>query len=200
MPKKRETNARETFQRNAARFRAGISMLLLGGFFGAVFAALAVPRQDDGIPALVSRVAREHDLDPALVKAVITVESGGRVDAVSRAGARGLMQVMPGTASRVCEELGLPSPSRSDLFDPEINIRIGSYYLAKMLAKFGDVCLALGAYNAGPANVRRWIARNPGRTGSEVIRIAAYVETRRYVARVLRTWKGRKIRPSPADE
>jgi soluble lytic murein transglycosylase len=175
-------------------------MILLGGFFGVVFASLAFPRENEQVSAIVSRIAQEHEVDAALVEAVIACESGGRVDAVSRAGARGLMQVMPGTASRVCEELGLPSPSRSDLFDPEINIRIGTYYLAKMLARFSDECLALGAYNAGPANVRRWIAENPGRSGAEVIRFAAYAETRAYVFRVLRRWKGRKIRPPPADE
>ncbi|MHC4780209.1 MAG: lytic transglycosylase domain-containing protein [Planctomycetota bacterium] len=180
-------------------FRTTFSLLLLGAFFTAVFAALAGPDGGSGFEETVARCAREHGLDPDLVEAVILCESSGRASAVSRAGAMGLMQVMPGTAAAVCQELGLPSPSRSDLLDPEINIRIGTYYLSKMIRIFDDIHLALAAYNAGPTNVRRWMDSLPAAPGAEVVRRKGFRETRAYVVRVLDAWKSRKIPLSPAD-
>lgn len=146
---------------------------------------------EDGRSDLVRAFSAEYGVDAALVNAVIECESGGRVQAVSRAGAVGLMQVMPATARAVCAEIGLPAPSRLDLFDPEINIRVGTYYLAKMLRRFGDVHLALAAYNAGPGNVTRWMGEHPRLDGPGVVRRAAFGETRAYVDRVLKAWKGR---------
>jgi len=97
---------------------------------------------------IITRAALERNLDPILVKTVIWVESCFDSKAVSRVGAQGLMQLMPGTA----EELGV-----SDSFDPEQNIRGGTTYLARMLARFnGDMDLALAAYNAGPGAVQRY--------------------------------------------
>jgi len=149
-------------------------------------------RAAGGWNGLVEAFSGEYEVDPGLVHAVIECESGGRVGAVSRAGAHGLMQLMPGTAQAIAGELGLPSPTRRDLFDPEINIRFGTYYLSRMLARFEDVSLALAAYNAGPANVDRWIAENPGAGSAEVVSASAYGETRHYVRRVLEVWKSRK--------
>lgn len=112
----------------------------------------------------VAMTALRHNLDPALVMAVIEVESNFIADAVSPAGAVGLMQVMPATA----EELGLP-----DVADPAVNLEAGCRYLAALLTVFGgDVELALAGYNAGPGAVRRW--------GS----IPPYRETRDFVVRV----------------
>lgn len=93
------------------------------------------------ISALVSRLAPEFQLDPALVTAVIAVESGYRADAVSPKNAQGLMQLIPGTAAR----FGV-----KDAFDPVQNVRGGMKYLRFLLRLFdGDVTLALAAYNAG---------------------------------------------------
>ena len=96
---------------------------------------------------IITRVAAAHALDPILIKTVIWVESCFDPKAVSRVGAQGLMQLMPGTAA----ELGV-----TDSFDPEQNIRGGTTYLAQMLKRFnGDLNLALAAYNAGPGAVQR---------------------------------------------
>ena len=115
---------------------------------------------------MVTAAALKNNLDPALVMAVIQVESGFRPDAVSSAGAVGLMQVMPSTA----EELGLP-----DVADPAVNLEAGCRYLASLLEMFGgDVELALAAYNAGPGAVRRWGTIPPYReTQNYVIKVAA---------------------------
>ena len=83
-------------------------------------------------------------LDPNLIRAVIRVESSFRTDAVSSAGAQGLMQLMPGTA----REVGVDDP-----FDPHQNVRGGATYLKRQLQRFGDIRLALAAYNTGPGRI-----------------------------------------------
>jgi soluble lytic murein transglycosylase-like protein len=104
-------------------------------------------RDRDKILAHVKHHAGRHGIDPLLVRAVIEVESGFQPEAVSRAGAQGLMQIMPATG----KELGLEAP-----FDPESNIEAGIRYLRQMLNQFETVPLALAAYNAGPNAVRRY--------------------------------------------
>jgi hypothetical protein len=95
-----------------------------------------------------------------LIYGVIWVESRFNPEAVSKVGARGLMQLMPRTASYLAECIGWEG--RFDSFDPEFNIAAGSYYVARLIKQFdGDVDLALAAYNAGPTNIRRWM-RNTG--------------------------------------
>lgn len=89
-----------------------------------------------------------------LVECVIWAESSGKPDAVSPKGAQGLMQVMPPTAKEVMQELGL-DPETWDPFDPEMNRVVGTAYLRKMFGLFGNVQLALAAYNAGPGRVSR---------------------------------------------
>jgi Rod binding domain-containing protein len=115
----------------------------------------------------IHRAAKRHGLDPALILAVIRNESNGRPEAVSHAGAKGLMQLMDTTAA----DLGV-----QDAFDPGQNIEAGSRYLRQMLDRYqGDPELALAAYNAGPAAV------------DEHNGVPPYRETREYVARVLDT-------------
>jgi soluble lytic murein transglycosylase len=138
---------------------------------------------------LAAAWAGEYGVEPGLVMAVIRCESGGRVDAVSPAGARGLMQIMPGTAAHVAAGLGLPAPDARDLLDPEINVRLGTRYLAELRKTFNDDHLALAAYNAGPANARKWAERCPGLDGATVVRREAFPQTRAYVDRVMREWK-----------
>ena len=101
-----------------------------------------------GYQSLILKAARKHELDPALIRAVIMVESSCNPKAVSRRGAKGLMQLMPGTAA----ELGV-----EDSFDPAQNINGGTRYLRKLMDRFdNDVQLALAAYNAGSRYVRKY--------------------------------------------
>ena len=119
----------------------------------------------DQYDALIVRSAMQHGVNPWLVKAVVLAESGMNPDAVSRAGAQGLMQLMPPTA----KELGV-----LDAFDPAECIDGGTRYLAKMLDTFaGDTRLALAGYNAGPNRVKR------------VGRVPDIEETQTYVKRVM---------------
>lgn len=113
----------------------------------------------------IERAATAHEVPPWLIKAVIAAESAGDPTAISRAGAKGLMQLMEGTA----RDLGV-----EDAFDPEQNIWGGTRYLRMMLDRFGSIPLALAAYNAGPGAVERYGGIPP------------YNETQNYVRRVQR--------------
>jgi soluble lytic murein transglycosylase len=119
--------------------------------------------------------AREHGLDPALVAAVIYQESKFNASAKSSSGAIGLMQVTPSTAKGIALRTGGHAFRTSDLYDPDINIRYGVWYLDNLFKKYGDEQLVLAAYNAGQGNVDLWRANN------ERIQFA---ETRAYVERV----------------
>jgi hypothetical protein len=102
----------------------------------------------------VTKAATRYAIDADLIRGLIWVESRFEPRAKSPAGARGLMQLMPQTASGLAEQLGM---SRPNPYDPEFNVTAGSYYLQGLLARYhGDVELALAAYNAGPGNVDRW--------------------------------------------
>lgn len=116
----------------------------------------------------VAQIACEFDLPRRLLDALIAQESGFNAYAVSRAGAAGMMQIMPGTA----RALGLSNP-----FDPAANLRAGAWYLRQQLDRFGRFDLALAAYNAGPE-------RRSLREG----RVPAIPETRHYVSIILKNW------------
>lgn len=117
-----------------------------------------------GIDGLIQKYAAQHGLEPALVKAVIKTESDGNPRCVSRAGAMGLMQLMPANV----KEAGI-----SDPFDPEQNISAGTKQLADLLGQYhGDLDLALAGYNAGPGNVHKYGGVPP------------FTETRQYIQRV----------------
>ncbi len=120
--------------------------------------------------------ARNYDLDAALLAAVIYRESKFDPDARSQSGAVGLMQLLPATAKGIAERTGGKKFVVADLRDPEINVRYGAFYLRRLLGKYGDVELALAAYNAGQRNVDEWLA-----AGERI----AFPETREYVDEVL---------------
>ena len=121
---------------------------------------------------MLAHAGAAHHIDEDLLASVVRAESGGQVRAVSRTGARGLMQLMPGTAS----EMGV-----EDSFRPEQNIAGGTAYLDALLTRYHDnVALALAAYNAGPGAVDKYHGVPP------------YRETRAYVARVIREFNRRK--------
>jgi len=125
------------------------------------------------VHTMLARAGTQHHIDEDLLASVVKAESGGHVMAVSRTGAQGLMQLMPGTAN----ELGV-----ADAFRPEQNIAGGTAYLDQLLVRYHDnAALALAAYNAGPGAVDKYHGIPP------------YRETRAYVARVIREFNRRKV-------
>ena len=121
--------------------------------------------------------AEHYDLDPALVAGVIYAESEFDTKARSNAGAIGLMQLLPATAQGIAKRTGGTSFVVDDLYDPELNVRYGAWYLRNLLDRYGETRAALAAYHAGQGNVDRWRAQGTG---------IAFPETRAYVDRVLR--------------
>ncbi len=125
--------------------------------------------------AIVKGHARNYHLKPALLAAVIYQESKFRPDARSSSGAIGLMQLLPDTAKGIAVHTGGSRFRVEDLYDPEINVRYGSWYLRHLLDKYKDERTALAAYNAGQRNVDDWLREGKG---------IAFAETRHYVDRV----------------
>jgi soluble lytic murein transglycosylase len=119
--------------------------------------------------------ARHYQLDPALLAAVIYQESKFKADARSTSGAIGLMQLLPATAQGIAVHTGGSRFTTADLYNPEINVRYGAWYLRHLLQKYGDERTALAAYNAGQDNVDHWRADGGG---------IRFRETRAYVKRV----------------
>ena len=135
---------------------------------------------------IVRSHARNYRLDPALLAAVIDVESHFQPHIRSKAGAVGLMQLLPETAKGIATRTGGDRFEVSDLDTPEINVRYGAWYLRHLIDRYasrGDALdLALAAYNAGSANVDAWVAATPA--GDAVVIPDAFAETRAYVHRV----------------
>jgi soluble lytic murein transglycosylase-like protein len=146
---------------------------------------------------LIRIYAARNDLDPALLAALVRLESNFNANAVSPAGARGLMQILPSTwrylyPDSTCDG-EYPPPSRGSdcIFEPSASLRIGAMYFRRMLTEFeGDVVLAVAAYNAGPSAVRRL-------GDSQTTGIPPFRETRQYVGDVLHWWAS--LRGEPDD-
>ena len=131
--------------------------------------------------------AQHNDLPMPLLFAVARQESAFRADALSPAGARGLMQLMPATATEVARRHGIHYRGAHQLLEPALNIELGSRYYRDMLRRFQDNrILATAAYNAGPGRVRQWLGRSGGRLPFDAwIEAIPFLETRNYVQNVL---------------
>jgi tetratricopeptide (TPR) repeat protein len=146
---------------------------------------------------LISKNTDEFKLDPLLVMSLIKQESSFDKGAGSSAGAMGLMQLMPSTALDTDPKVIL-----AELLEPNENIRVGVKYLNKLVTRYkGNIVYALGAYNAGPSAMDRWIkAAIPKRGMTEFIESISYRETREYVAAIVRNyfWYSRRIKGADA--
>lgn len=163
------------------------------GWYAEAISMLAQADSWDDVPlryprpfqAIIAQASKLTDVPADWILAIIRQESLYRKDAVSRADARGLMQMQPGTASAVARRWHLPAPSRDNLFDPSVAITLGAAYVHELLDRYGhqlDLCLA--AYNAGPVSVARWLPAQPVDADAWIENIP-YGETRAYVQHVL---------------
>ena len=193
----------------SAAARAGDYRLALR-FFGAI----KDEKSDDvrpglkkwGHPPAYSRPVwaawRRHGLSPALLLALIRTESAYQADIISNSNARGLMQLLPATAARVARALDEEAPGPLDLFEPDFNIRFGSWYLAALIDGFGHEALALAGYNGGPYNIKSLIMAKPDMPLDVFIESLTSEETVNYVKRVIQSryiyemaYLGRAVRP-----
>jgi len=167
-----------------SKFRANfpsVERVLLPNFLSGIF----FPRAYE---ELVVAYCRRQQLDPDLALALIREESFFREDVRSAANAHGLMQLLHGTARQLASGSGLNVKAR-DLYDPELNIRLGLQYLKMLLQRYdGRLFLALAAYNAGPHRVDRWLSDFPLADEEEFIEMIPFSETRNYVKNILRNY------------
>lgn len=133
--------------------------------------------------------ARKYGVDPTLLWAFMTVESSYNPLAISRANARGLMQVMPQTGGLIADRMALRGFGHAHLFEPEVVLEMAAWYVDALLEKFnGQSPLAIAAYNAGPHRVAAWLRRKGGLPMDEFIEEIPYDEAREYTKKVIRHW------------
>ncbi|MBI5309755.1 MAG: lytic transglycosylase domain-containing protein [Actinobacteria bacterium] len=179
---------RTTVKRRTAAFLIGLACVaaigyLASGLFEKGYRELALPLRHDDI---IRQQARDKDLDPTLIAAVIYQESRFR-PRESEAGAQGLMQILPSTAKYIAHKSGGTEFETGDLATPQINIAYGSWYLKYLLQTYDDDELtALAAYNAGEGRVNEWLAES-GKDGGKIRDPdeIPFAETREYVKSVL---------------
>ncbi|AFV12005.1 lytic transglycosylase [Thermacetogenium phaeum DSM 12270] len=138
----------------------------------------------------IVRAAVNTGIDPCLLVAVVKVESGFNPRARSDAGALGLMQLMPGTAGWVARQTGWQDFHTELLYQPEINLMIGSWYLKHLLQDFdGNLIAGLAAYNAGRGNVEAWVRSGLWKGTKDDLDKIPFPETRAYVRAVLQNYE-----------
>lgn len=174
------------------RKRINYLVILLAALMGIVFTliliyAFFIPQK---YSFAVASYAKKFDLEEELIYAVIRTESNFRAEAVSDAGAVGLMQIMPSTAQFLSE---MNERQEVDLYDPEENIATGCSYLRYLIDRFEVIDTALAAYNAGEGKVRRWLADGENSTDGKTLQNIPYAETRIYLKKVKKFYKCYKI-------
>ena len=136
----------------------------------------------------VEKYATEYNLDENLIYAVIKAESNFDANAVSRKNAKGLMQLMYDTALDVAKLIGTEIDEEK-MLEPETNIKIGTKYLSILITKYGNIEVALAAYNAGSGNVDNWINEGIIKSDGSNIENIPFKETNNYVRIILRDYK-----------
>jgi len=165
-----------------------VAIILITGFY---FARQFVIRKIYPLTyeADIMSQAKVYDLDPYFVCAVIWAESGFDENAESSRGARGLMQIMPDTGQWVAEKNDIESFHIDDLYEPDVNIMLGCWYLKYLENRFdGDITLILAAYNGGPNRVAEWLKQSDYSDG-ETLHTIPLTETKEYVEKVLMAYE-----------
>jgi soluble lytic murein transglycosylase len=171
-------------------------MIIAGDFDSAQRLMNRVPerkRPDDILFPLaywpsVKEAANKHSIDPYLMLSLMREESLFDKEAFSPAGAMGLMQLMPSTAKRMSRPAGVVLKDSKELFSPETNITIGTFYFSKLINDFGSVTPSIAAYNAGENTVRKWLDKGGYSSYDEFVEDIPYRETRNYVKRIMRSY------------
>ena len=134
--------------------------------------------------------SQEFGLDPYFVAAVIWTESKFQANAESSQGAIGLMQIMPDTGNWIAEKLDMGEQDEDTLVDPDVNIRLGCWYLSYLMDKFdGDLTKVMAGYNAGPNRVEQWLQDPEYSSDGTSLETIPYEETENYVKRIQTSYK-----------
>ena len=137
----------------------------------------------------VTKYAETYNMDPLWIYAIIKVESNFNKDAKSNSGAKGLMQLMDTTANEMAKKEGIDNFSSDMLFDPEMNIRLGTRYFNELLGKYnGNYYLAIAAYNGGTGNVDLWLQKGVIASDGSNIENIPYKETNMYVRKTINSY------------
>ncbi|SHJ81752.1 lytic transglycosylase domain-containing protein [Paramaledivibacter caminithermalis] len=138
---------------------------------------------------LIKKYSQEYDLDPLFVASIIRAESKFDANAVSPKGAKGLMQIASITGKWASEELNILQYNEHMLFNPNINIKIGCWYLNKLNKEFNNNTEnVLASYNAGSGNVTKWLKNNKYSIDGTKLNEIPFAETREYIKRVNRNY------------
>ncbi len=139
-----------------------------------------------GYKDIVREYSNQYNLDPLFTLAVIRQESNFMPDAISYAGARGLMQIMPSTGEGIAGQIDILDFDVSMLLDPETNIKMGTFYLRQQLDNFSqNKFYCLGAYNGGPGRMSGWVSNRGSQDIDEFIESISYEQSREYIKRVM---------------
>lgn len=143
-----------------------------------------------GYKGLIVKYSNEYDLDPYLIASIINIESKYDKDAISNKEAKGLMQIGPQTGKWGSEVLEIKGYNEELLYDPETNIKIGTWYIRTLFKEFnGDLDLVLAAYNAGSGNVKKWLNDEKYCVDGENLYIIPFKETDDYLVKVKANYK-----------
>ena len=162
---------------------AAIGLGFFADFLITCFEKQAYPRE---YAEYVETYAEQYGVPETLIFAVIRTESGFDSGAVSHAGAVGLMQIMPDTFAWLTNEMLFDHLDEGLLYDPETNIKYGTYYLSRLYDRYGDWELALAAYNGGQGNVDEWLEDSAYADGEGGLKEIPFRETRQYVKKALK--------------
>lgn len=155
-------------------------VLILGVLIGSLFVMYRRPYHE-----VVRTYSDQYGVDELLIYAVMKTESGHDPMAISKSGAKGLMQIMNRTGNWGAEVCKILDYSSDRLFEPDINIQIGTWYLAKLMKQYnGNLQLVLAAYNAGTGNVAKWRSNTLYSSDGYTLHTIPFKETQKYIQRV----------------
>lgn len=138
----------------------------------------------------VYKYAKEYDVDPLMIFAIIKAESNFNPNVVSASGAVGLMQLMDSTAEELCNKMDIFYVKKVSLYNPELNIQLGTKYFSNLMNEYNNnYLLALTAYNAGIGNVKKWIEAGTIKADGSDIENIPYKETNNYVRKIVRDYQ-----------
>ena len=168
-----------------------IAAIAIGLGFLADFVITCLEKQayPQGYAEYVTIYADKYGVPENLVYSVIRTESDFESGAISGAGAVGLMQILPSTFKWLTSDVLFEHLNEGMLFDPETNIRYGTYYLSFLYDRYGDWDLALAAYNGGPGNVDKWLENDAYADGEGGLKTIPFRETKQFVSRVSKAWE-----------